>query len=93
MQNTKTILEISGMHCASCAQKIENALKKIDGVKEVNVNFASEKALIEHSARLSDKGEFINVIKKLGYGVLGEEASDRSDHDSENDNHSDHHKL
>ena len=43
MQNTKTILEISGMHCASCAQKIENALKKIDGVKEVNVNFAWKK--------------------------------------------------
>ena len=43
----KIILEISGMHCASCSAIIENALKKEEGIKSVNVNFASEKLYLE----------------------------------------------
>ena len=43
----KIILNISGMHCASCAVTIENALKKEEGIKSANVNFASEKLYLE----------------------------------------------
>ena len=43
----KIILKISGMHCASCAANIENALKKEEGIKSANVNFASEKLYLE----------------------------------------------
>jgi len=43
----KTILSISGMHCASCAVTIENALRKEEGIKSANVNFASEKLCLE----------------------------------------------
>ena len=44
--NQRLDLIISGMHCASCANTIEKKLKKVPGVKEANVNFASEKATI-----------------------------------------------
>ncbi|MEK7072078.1 MAG: heavy metal-associated domain-containing protein [Patescibacteria group bacterium] len=40
--------DISGMHCASCALVIEKKLQKLSGIKNVNVNFAVEKATIEY---------------------------------------------
>lgn len=41
----KTILNISGTHCASCATIIENALKKETGIKSANVNFSIEQGI------------------------------------------------
>ena len=46
MKNTLT-LSISGMHCTSCAAIIERKLKKIEGVENARVNFASQKAVIQ----------------------------------------------
>lgn len=36
-------LQISGMTCAACANRIEKGLKKVEGVQDANVNFALEK--------------------------------------------------
>lgn len=41
--------DISGMTCASCALTIEKALGKLEGVEEVSVNLATEKATIRYS--------------------------------------------
>ncbi|MEM4397548.1 MAG: heavy metal translocating P-type ATPase [Candidatus Woesearchaeota archaeon] len=64
----KTIL-IAGMHCASCAQNIENNIKKLKGVKKVNVSFANEKAYVEYDENLRDE-EIFNAITDLGYKVV-----------------------
>ena len=63
----KIILEISGMHCASCAANIENALKKEEGIKYVNVNFASEKANLEFEPSKINISKIQKIIEKLGY--------------------------
>lgn len=42
----KMILNVRGMHCASCASTLENALTKIKGVKEANCNFSNGTATI-----------------------------------------------
>jgi len=73
----ETILDIEGMHCATCVQKIEEALSDLDGVEEVNVNLASENALISYNEEDIDKGNIIRVIKKLGYSVS------RTDHNGQ----------
>ena len=36
--------QITGMTCAACANRIEKGLKKMDGVKEANVNLALRKS-------------------------------------------------
>lgn len=62
-------LSISGMHCASCAGIIERSLRKVLGVREANVNFAAEKALIAFDENQAGTQDFIEAIKKAGYST------------------------
>ena len=46
-ENPKSVvLDIQGMTCASCAVRVEKALKKVPGVADAAVNFALERAAI-----------------------------------------------
>src|SRR5258708_15826684 len=42
----QAVFAIEGMTCASCAMRVEKGLKKVPGVKDANVNLASEKATV-----------------------------------------------
>jgi Cu+-exporting ATPase len=63
----KTILKISGMHCASCAANIEHALAKEKGVISTSVNYATEKAYLEFDPQVSSIERIQKVIKDIGY--------------------------
>ncbi|MFH1889986.1 MAG: heavy metal translocating P-type ATPase [Candidatus Kuenenbacteria bacterium] len=65
--NQKTILQIFGMHCASCAANIENGLKKETGIKSADVNFASEKLYLEFDPVEISIARTQKIIEKLGY--------------------------
>ena len=65
----KITLSISGMHCASCAKVIENALKKKAGVIAVNVDYATGEAPVEFEASTISPEEIKSAIEKLGYKV------------------------
>lgn len=73
LETRKTVIRIGDMSCASCAQTIENALKKTQGVLEVNVNFASEKAVVTYDPEEIEYEEIKKAIEKTGYDVLGRE--------------------
>ena len=62
-------LSLSGMHCTSCALIIEKSLKKVPGVKEANVNFSAEKALITYDESAVKKESFIDAVKQTGYSA------------------------
>jgi len=64
--NTCTI-NIQGMHCASCANKIENALQKIKGITKSSVNFAAEKAIINYTPNTVKQQTLTKTITDLGY--------------------------
>jgi Cu+-exporting ATPase len=55
------------MHCASCAAIIERALKKVPGVKEVQVNFGAEKASVVFDESIGKKEDLLEAVKKAGY--------------------------
>ena len=76
----KTILKISGMHCASCAANIENDLKKEAGIKSANVNFASEKLYLEFNSIDTSIARVKKIIEKLGYKAW-EETFEEEMHD------------
>ena len=43
----KKVFKISGLGCANCAAKIENALKKLDGIESASVSFLMSKITVE----------------------------------------------
>ncbi len=62
-------LPVKGMTCASCVKAVENALSRLEGVHEVNVNFASEKATLKIDRDLPLES-LIKAIKDEGYDVV-----------------------
>ncbi len=64
----KTSFKISGMHCASCAYKNEQSLKKLPGVKDASVNYAMQTATVDHDG--VSEHEMHQVIEKNGYKVV-----------------------
>ncbi|MFE4033562.1 heavy metal translocating P-type ATPase [Priestia sp. YIM B13491] len=67
-------LQITGMTCAACSNRIEKGLKKIEGVKEANVNLALERSTIIFDPSKTSQQAFEEKIEKLGYGVVSEKA-------------------
>jgi Cu2+-exporting ATPase/Cu+-exporting ATPase len=71
--------KIKGMHCASCASVIEKTLKKVDGVKDVNVNNVTENAEISFDENKIDPIVFNQKLETLGYSfVISEKTGDFS---------------
>ena len=68
----RTTLELEGMSCAGCAVTIENALKKAEGVKSAQVNFAPEKAYVEYDPAATDARKLAEVVRSVGYDVKQE---------------------
>ncbi len=75
-KETKVIIHIKGMHCASCVMRVENALKKINGVIKVEVNFALEHALVIYDSDQVGIKEIFKVIKDSGYQPVEEDYKD-----------------
>lgn len=65
-------LDIGGMTCSSCANRIERKLNKMDGVN-ASVNYATEGAHISAPAAM-DRAEFVDVVTSLGFEVKPEAA-------------------
>ncbi|CAG9613639.1 Copper-exporting P-type ATPase [Bacillus rhizoplanae] len=70
----ETTLQISGMTCAACANRIEKGLKKIEGVEDANVNFALEKTQIKYDPDKTDIKEFKEKVQSLGYNIVSDKV-------------------
>jgi Cu+-exporting ATPase len=60
---------ITGMSCASCAANIQRTLASLSGVKEAQVNFAANKAIITFEPTLIKPVDLVESIRQLGYDV------------------------
>ncbi len=58
---------VGGMSCASCVSRVEKGLAKMPGVQEARVNFTSEKAMVRFDSSRVQLGDFIDLVKGLGY--------------------------
>jgi P-type Cu+ transporter len=75
--SAKMEIPVSGMTCANCAATIERNLKKMPGVTNVNVNFATERASVEFVPTLVGYNELKQKIGDIGYGVIEGGAGSR----------------
>ncbi len=67
-KNYQKQIVVEGMHCMHCAKKVEDSLKKIKGVKKVDVELETGKVVITSKAEIDDAS--INLaIENLGYKV------------------------
>lgn len=67
-------LPIAGMTCASCAGRVERALRKVPGVQVATVNLANERAHIEVSGQI-DPAVLVTAVDKAGYTASLEQDS------------------
>lgn len=74
---TVTELPLTGLHCASCVARVESALGKLNGVKEVRVNLAAESAQVRYDPESVGVGEMADTVRKLGYEVRSEKRTFR----------------
>ncbi|MDU1442973.1 MAG: heavy metal translocating P-type ATPase [Clostridium cochlearium] len=66
----KEIFNVEGMTCAACAKAVERSSKKLDGVQEASVNFASEKLNITFDENKLNKEDIKKAVEKAGYKLL-----------------------
>lgn len=59
----KSKFKIKGLDCANCANELERAIQKIDGIGSANINFMTQKMEIEYDE--IKKEEIIQNIKKV----------------------------
>jgi Cu+-exporting ATPase len=68
-------LPLVGMHCASCAGRIEKALGVASGVVTANVNFATSRATVQFDPSVTNEAALGQVVRDLGYEVIAPESS------------------
>lgn len=66
----KKILNIEGMTCASCSQRVEKVTKKLNGVTESNVNLATEKLSIDFDENVVSLQDIQAAVDKAGYKAI-----------------------
>ncbi|MDB5813043.1 MAG: heavy metal translocating P-type ATPase [Rhodocyclales bacterium] len=66
--NRNITLPVTGMSCASCAGRVEKALRAVDGVAEANVNLATEQANVSFKPQATIE-QLVQAIERAGYAV------------------------
>ena len=66
----KQLLDVRGMTCAACAQRIEKTVLKLPGISQANVNLASEKLFVEYDADAVALAAIKKAVEKIGYEVV-----------------------
>ena len=57
----KKRFKLVDLDCANCAAKMEDAIKKVDGVKDATVSFVMQKMTVE-----ADDARFDDIMKEIG---------------------------
>ena len=66
----QTLLDITGMTCASCVRRVERALREVPGVASASVNLATQQAAVEFDPQLGRHEDLAAAVVAAGYGVL-----------------------
>lgn len=75
-------LAVSGMTCAACVRRVEQALGKVPGVETAAVNLATEQAIVTLSGQATIN-DLISAVDAAGYGATPVVADTAADEDRE----------
>lgn len=65
----KANIQLETLTCPSCLQKIENAVKNLEGIETVKVLFNASKAKVTHDENIVTKDDIKSAIEAVGYEV------------------------
>ncbi len=68
-QRARIVLDVHGMHCASCAGRVEAALQQVDGVRSASVNLVTGQATIEPVDQALRSQRLIEAVQQAGYNA------------------------
>ena len=74
-------LPIGGMSCAVCAKRVGKAISELEGVANVNVNFAAEKAFVTYNPQKVRPSAMKEAVLKAGYQPLENKGAGAEDED------------
>ena len=69
MATQKVTLTVIGMHCQSCAQRTERALKKVKGVEGVSVHLERDQAEVEFRPDRATVDDLKQAVRAIGFQV------------------------
>jgi P-type Cu+ transporter len=78
---------VEGMHCASCATRIERVLARKPGVHEVEVNYATQQATLTVDPGRFELQEAAAALGKLGYQINPVSREAEAQVDAEHERH------
>src|SRR5215469_11097326 len=64
---SRATLALEGMTCASCAMRIEKGLRRVPGVKDASVNFATEQASVTYDPTQTNLDQMVRSVEAVGY--------------------------
>lgn len=81
-QSKEITLGIGNMTCTACAKAVERVVRKLDGIYRADVNYATEKLVVEYDPAKVRLSMIKGAVEKAGYTAL-EEQTDSIDKDQE----------
>ena len=75
-QSKKISIQIGGMTCQSCANRIEKVLNKKPFVQQAGVNFAAEEAQVVFDSTQANETQIIEIIHKTGFSAHIKQANE-----------------
>ncbi len=78
-ENSRIVLEVEGMHCASCVGRVESALKSLPGVFDAEVNLALEQAAVRYDPGAVRPAQLVERLRGEGYGARARASAGSTD--------------
>ncbi len=68
-QTGQVQLRITGMHCAGCASRVEEALRGVEGVRDASVHLMNHSATVTPSGAPVSAAQLVSAVRGAGYGA------------------------
>jgi len=76
----KTVnINIEGMTCNGCVQKVESTLKKVEGVSETSVKLASNSATVTYDVDKTNENSLTKAVNSTGFKAVSVKEAKKQD--------------
>lgn len=83
----KKKFEVNGMECVACANAIERALSRKDGINKATVNYANNKLYVDFENQKINVNDIKETVSKAGFSLIDDEKNEGMNEVSGNEKH------